>query len=223
MQKFIPTPFPNTGIKIFTILCMLFWIGSALLLTASDNHTIFQWINTRHTSFQDTLMPWITRLGEILLIAGTGIILFLLPKVRQTKYFFLTFILCNAIPALVNVCLKNLYARHRPLHYFQNEPWLHFLDNQPRQYHLSFPSGHTEGVFALMTLLCILLPPKYSWWAAAFFGAALLTAYSRIYLVQHFFSDILAGSMVGTIFCILTYATVQNITLRRQEKLDKLN
>ena len=222
-MQFIPTPFPNTGVKIFITLCMIFWLGSAILLSLTDNHTIFQWINTRHTPFQDMLMPRVTRLGEIILIAAAGIILSSLPRVRQTKYFFLTFIFCNAIPALVNVIMKNIYARHRPLHYFQHEYWLHFLDSQPQQYHLSFPSGHTEGVFALMTLVCLILPRKRAWLSVILFAAALLTAYSRIYLVQHFFSDILAGSMVGTIFCLLTYSAIQNIVLRRREKLDKLN
>lgn len=218
MQKFIPQSFPNTGIKWFLALCFIFWISGAILLQQYSNDAILLWIHERNSPLQDSLMPVITRMGEFAyFILPVAIILILIPKHRKFKFFWLTIILCNAIPALINVSLKNIFAYHRPLHYFKDAAWFHQVAGQKQNFHLSFPSGHTEGAFAMMTFICLLLPKKWAGLSIFFFAAALATAYSRMYLGHHFFGDVLAGSMVGSIFCILTYAIIQKLT----DKSDK--
>jgi membrane-associated phospholipid phosphatase len=215
-SSFIPNSFPNKGIKIFVLLCILYWIASLVMITSiANDHVIFKWVNTSHCPFLDLVMPWITQMGEIGFVVLVGVLALLHPKNRTTKYFILTALLCNLIPTLINVSLKNIYLQHRPLYFFQHESWLHFIESQPKQYHLSFPSGHTVGIFALMTFLSLLLSNKYSYWALFFFVIGILTSYSRIYLVQHFFSDVFAGSLVGVVFCILTYVSIQNIQNRQ--------
>lgn len=222
MQQFIPSPFPNKGIKVFISLCMVFWLSAAILLSLADESVIFRWVNTNFSTFKDTVMPWITRMGEFSFIGSAGVLVVLIYQFKQYRFFFITAVLCNLIPTLINVSLKNIYRENRPLHYFGGEPWLHQISTQPENFYLSFPSGHTAGVFAFMTFLSMLLPKKYSGLAVVLFCLALATGYSRIYLTHHFLGDVLAGSLIGTIFSMLTYFAIQNISLRRQEKLDKL-
>jgi membrane-associated phospholipid phosphatase len=68
----------------------------------------------------------------------------------------------------------------------------------------SFPSGHTTAAFSLYTLLALLLGRKqYGWvWVVL----ATLVGLSRVYLLQHFWMDILAGAMIGTFFSTLLFA-----------------
>lgn len=210
MAIFIPQKFPNAGIKIFIFCCMIFWLVAVFLLHLFQPIPIFRWINAQHSTELDQLFSIITRIGEFpFILVSTLLLIIVVPKYRQTKFLFVTAIFCNGIPALINLALKNLYKEPRPQFFFKETEWLHLLPNQPEQYHLSFPSGHTEGAFAAATFMALILPQKNKWLAVPLFIIALSTGYSRIYLAQHFFQDILAGSMIGTIFCLLTYVTIQ--------------
>jgi undecaprenyl-diphosphatase len=64
----------------------------------------------------------------------------------------------------------------------------------------SFPSGHAAGAFALATLTALFWPRRR--WLP--FSGAVLVAYSRVYLGQHYPSDVLAGAILG----MATAATV---------------
>ena len=60
----------------------------------------------------------------------------------------------------------------------------------------SFPSGHTNVACAAMLPLFLLGDKKVSWLAFVF---GVLMGISRIYLVVHFPSDVVAGLITGTI------------------------
>lgn len=215
----LPMGFPNKGIQYYIFCCIGFWIMGAMLLFTYSDKEIFYWVNQQHHPLLDSMMSWITRIGELWGIIPLAIIPFFFPPKKSTKLLVLVIICCNVVPMLINVSLKNILALHRPMHYFEHEPWLHFVTQQPKQYNLSFPSGHTEGIFAIMTTLALLLRNKWSWMAILLFAIALLTGYSRIYLVQHFFKDVLAGSMIGTIFSLLTYAALSKWIARKETKI----
>ena len=87
-----------------------------------------------------------------------------------------------------NVCLKNLIARPRPC-------WLDdsvfMLISVPTDY--SFPSGHTPASAIGATVLTK-TNRKFGW---AAIPAAIIIAFSRLYLFVHFPSDILAGAVLG--------------------------
>lgn len=71
----------------------------------------------------------------------------------------------------------------------------------------SFPSGHTATAFTIFLLACMLV--KKRWVLPAGFVAALLVAYSRVYLAQHFPLD-LGGGMIAAVLTILLSLLVQN-------------
>lgn len=96
---------------------------------------------------------------------------------------------CLAIGVLAgNVCLKNLIARPRPC-------WLDdsvfMLISVPADY--SFPSGYTLASAIGATVLTK-TNRKFGW---AAIPAAIIIAFSRLYLFVHFPSDILAGAVLG--------------------------
>jgi membrane-associated phospholipid phosphatase len=66
----------------------------------------------------------------------------------------------------------------------------------------SFPSGHTATAF---TGFCSLALFSRKAAAQAFFAiVAAMVGYSRMYLGQHFMTDVLAGAVIGTAVALVT-------------------
>ncbi len=67
----------------------------------------------------------------------------------------------------------------------------------------SFPSGHAMSAFGFCTVLALQLNRSLSTWLLALL--AVLMAYSRVYLNQHFMVDIVVGSWIGFILALSVY------------------
>jgi membrane-associated phospholipid phosphatase len=66
----------------------------------------------------------------------------------------------------------------------------------------SFPSGHTSTAFTL-ALLCAFIV-KRNFWVYFFPLIAFFVGYSRVYLAQHFVTDVFAGVLVGIVSSYLS-------------------
>jgi undecaprenyl-diphosphatase len=87
---------------------------------------------------------------------------------------------------LVNVGIKSLFRRARPLH---ETPRPHRL-RTPRT--TSFPSGHATASFCAAVLLSQGTP-----WGFVLFPLAMVVAFSRAYVRIHHASDVVGGTVVG--------------------------
>lgn len=97
----------------------------------------------------------------------------------------------------------------RPLHYFYYADFPRFLHDAPLIYYNSFPSGHTMTIFAFCTIIAYLSGrPSISFIALLL---ATLVGISRIYLLQHFGADVLAGSFLGILAALITVVIVDII------------
>lgn len=81
----------------------------------------------------------------------------------------------------------------------------------------SFPSGHTSTAFTLALLLAAIV--KKNFWVYFFPVIALLVGYSRVYLAQHFVTDVLAGMFIGIVSAYLSLLIYQQFR-KRTQKLD---
>jgi undecaprenyl-diphosphatase len=86
----------------------------------------------------------------------------------------------------------------------------------------SFPSGHAVAGAAIgVALVLVLLPPgpRRRRWELAAAGFAFLMASSRVYLAAHWFSDVVAGVLLGTgiaLGCAALVTEVRDLVLRRR-------
>ena len=102
-----------------------------------------------------------------------------------------------AVSTLITYVLKIAIQRPRPTHYTEGAPIGGFAQL------MSFPSGHTSTTTAVATAYATtfaLRHPSSPWRFVMYAGAAavsLLTGYARIGGGRHFYTDVLAGLVVG--------------------------
>jgi membrane-associated phospholipid phosphatase len=72
----------------------------------------------------------------------------------------------------------------------------------------SLPSGHTMAAFTLAASLALLFPRK----RGVFFSLALLLSLSRVFLLDHFFSDLLFTGAIGIIIAQICHTVLNKIT-----------
>ena len=80
----------------------------------------------------------------------------------------------------------------------------------------SFPSGHTSTAFTLALILAFIVRGG-SIWRFLFPIIAFLVGYSRVYLAQHFVTDVFAGMLIGILSSYLSLLVYEKY--RRRKKL----
>lgn len=103
------------------------------------------------------------------------------------KYLILGFLLSG----ISSQILKNLFGRMRPK--FTADTI--FIGPSLKDMYHSFPSGHTAVVFCLASVLSRFYP-RFS---LLFYFVAAVAGFDRIFLFQHFPSDVIAGAVLGVI------------------------
>lgn len=107
---------------------------------------------------------------------------------------------------IVQFLKKVVFGWPRPAAFFEHEVALNFLDGIAISYHNSFPSGHTTTAFLIFTVFALFSSSK--WVQILFFLAALSVGIARIYLLQHFAMDVLAGATLGVLISTSVYLIV---------------
>lgn len=151
-------------------------------------------------AFFDTILPYITLLGEygLVFIICTLFLSAYKPTRRIGETcavsMIFDFISCNLI-------LKNIVMRTRPDKSF----WNQHIIIPPHDW--SFPSGHAAISFAFA--VAIFCYDKK--WGTATLVCAVLISFSRIYLCVHWFSDVIIGMFLGTACALLANLIVKSI------------
>lgn len=145
---------------------------------------------------------YITYLGDGN-VAPFLLLVILLYNVRAGIYATLSFL----SSVVVTQVLKRLFFDdvNRPFFVFQwqfHHP-LTYVDGVDKYILNSFPSGHATQAFAI--LMCLAFMTKNQGLKLLIFLVAGLTAFSRVYLSQHWLNDITAGSLIGMAFSIFYY------------------
>ena len=220
------------SISIYVIAYLVLLMVVLGMLYAYPKPELHLLMNCHHSSFQDTFFKYYSVLAEWPLY-----VLALLPllwkKVRLTVFFAV----CELTGGALLQILKHLISFDRPVSVFETIPdqTLPLVEGVTMYHSNSFPSGHASTFFMFCTCLVIILAYHYSRKdklsnmkaRILFCGASLLLlvlaamgAYSRVYLSQHFLSDVCVGSIIGftTPFLMFYLCRDKILKLRNEEK-----
>jgi membrane-associated phospholipid phosphatase len=174
---------------------------------------IHLYINNLNSTWADFFFKYITNLGSGLAVVFVSI-LYLFISFRKTLIISVSGIACGLMVQILKQLVFNQMVR--PFKFFEGIRNLHLIDGVQMLSYNSFPSGHSASIFALC--LCLAAFSSSVNWKVILFCIAVLVAFSRVYLSQHFLVDTYFGSMIGVLMASIAYIQMNAL---RMTWLDK--
>lgn len=166
--------------------------GGVLLLMEEKGNLHLSFIRFHHPA-ADLFFKYLTYLGDGIIVCVV-IFIYLFIRIRNS-IILLTGYLISSITTQI---LKHTFfdKEPRPAKFFENlGEKIREIPGVTLHHWNSFPSGHAAAAFTLF--FCLGLFTRNKALKFFLFIVSLFAAYSRVYLSQHFFSDIYAGSVLG--------------------------
>ncbi|MBK7818890.1 MAG: phosphatase PAP2 family protein [Sphingobacteriaceae bacterium] len=163
----------------------------------------------------DTFFMYITHAGDGI-VALIIIAITLLMNARNGLFLFIAY----AVSGLITTAIKNLFRILSPTFCFPRIPHsypINYIDGVEMLAKNSFPSGHSTTAFAVFLSLALFTKNKAL--KVTFLLIAILSAFSRTYLSQHWLVDITVGSLIGFTTAVLFYFVL--ISPNRLQKINK--
>lgn len=185
--------------RFVLLIYTLLLIAGLLLMATFGKADIHIFINRHSCAFGDFTMKYITLMGDG--IFAIAVIFFLLfVRIRMSLGQLMAFLSSGIIAqALKKLVFKGM---PRPSVFFEDIYNLHLVEGIRIARYNTFPSGHSATTFAIF--FCLIFTTRNRWLQAIYFFMAWLVGFSRIYLSQHFISDVLAGSFIGVSMAFLS-------------------
>ena len=184
--------------KWFAIPVLIFLIACTLLLFLVPYGNEILFFNNWREEPYNTIFRICTALGEGFVYGAI-----ILAAFRWRYRFSLLIALSGMLILPLGYILKDKIAVERPKTFFEHKGIYGEVVVVPEvelnSGRTSFPSGHTMSAFALYSMLTLIMGRRYERWGLFFALLAILVAISRIFLVQHFLADILAGAVAGLV------------------------
>lgn len=157
------------------------------------------------------IVKGITHIGDSAVVIAICLLLIAVPRSRRT--IALPVSVTVILSAILNVVLKNIFARERP-------DILRLINETS----YSFPSGHAMINASLYTMLNLLIfkfiknKPKKIAVSAVFIALTVAIGCSRIYLGVHYAGDVLGGWLIGFALSVLIYSIWNRKTLNKKKE-----
>ncbi len=185
--------------KGFLLPFTLFALALSVFLLSHKKGAEVLMVNQYSSPLLDKVFLWITDLG----LGSYLVVAALLLGVWSFRWTILALGSMSWVGILTFLFKRLVFVSEtRPMHYFYYADFPRFLHDAPLIYFHSFPSGHTMAAFGFFSMLSYLSGNRTI--GAVSFLMAFLIGFSRIYLLQHFGGDVLAGSILGIIACLLS-------------------
>jgi len=187
---------------VFFIYAVVVSIAIGFLLNYGKSDIHFYLNQFVGNKFLNIFFYYITYLGDGT-VAFFILFIILIYNIRLGIYATVSFLTAT----LFSITLKHQFYDdvNRPSFVFKYYLGKHLtlVDGTDLYIHNSFPSGHATQAFSIF--MCLVFTTKNQSMKLLFFGLALLTAISRVYLSQHWLVDITVGSIIGLLFSTLYY------------------
>lgn len=193
---------PRNKVVIYYLSGLIFFEAVVLTYIFSlDRMGQMSLINSFHSLWADLFFKIITSGAEITIpILFLGYLIW--KKSDLLKPYLISYIFSTVLVQFLKlVVFKDAL---RPLSYFKGQAhaW-HLVQNLLIHEYNSMPSGHTSAAWFMC--FWISLAANKPWITLLMVFYAILVAYSRVYLFQHFPVDTAAGAMIGTGVSLLVY------------------
>ena len=191
---------------ILGLLPILIFVALARLVIKNETYKldldINFWVSKLRTPFWTEVMKIVSDIGAIGGVFVIGFVctyLFLHKKIN----ILVGLLICSLGATLFTVFLKILTARNRP----------ELVNRLVVESGFSFPSGHATTAFIAFPVTAIIIyfnpkiPKLFKILCVSILSIfPFIVAFSRLYLGVHYFSDVVAGAMVGlTATCVFYY------------------
>lgn len=191
---------PPLGIILFLVILSCVFLGLKI------DRDVIVFIHNNPQYFYIDTFEIITKLGDAtgwLLVAAFCLLFCIyIPRSKYLHQYhdrlknysikFKFIILSCVVSGLIHHAVKIVLGRYRPRYLFSEE-WYGLSPLNFNIAHNSFPSGHTQTIFAISMGLTILFPR----FGIIFLLAAILVGFSRIILIAHYPSDVIFGAYLG--------------------------
>ncbi|MEX1003277.1 MAG: phosphatase PAP2 family protein [Crocinitomicaceae bacterium] len=186
----------------FLVITLLFLLTGVILIVITDKQLLHLSANALVGGSADVFFKYFTHVGDGITVA---IIIVLFSFLKGKKFYaYLSLGLSSfAVGGLLAQFFKRLVFSDfkRPFKVF-GEQSLNLIDGVTLHGSFSFPSGHSTVSFVLFIYLAFLFR-RYRYVQIFCAFLAILAAYSRVHISQHFIEDILAGAALGTFTFLL--------------------
>jgi len=190
---------PANNFGIAFVLATIIAIGTGVFILILGKNGSFQFINSNHDPIADQFFKYFTHYGDGVMWVPLGIYCFF-----YRRKYFIAVVAGIVISTLIAQVLKRVVYPDelRPISYLSEIFPIHIIDGVTMRKAHSFPSGHTTTAFAMALIIAYIINRKF--WSILLPLLALLAGYSRVYLAQHFPTDIFAGMCIGMVSSILS-------------------
>ena len=200
---------PNLYIKArnLSLLSALLLLGTSAFF---GRIPVFLFLNTDGGDFVDQFFKWVTWGAEGWVWIPFLAIVFGWFK-KDVKLIVLNFLLSTLFTQIPKRFIWDSISRPIASGIPLNE--IHTVPGVVMHAWNSFPSGHTATAFTLFLLTIYLFPIKWVFAIGAIF--AMICAYSRVYLGQHFPMDLGGGIIVAVMSVQLSIVINQKISKQK--------
>lgn len=158
--------------------------------------SIIEWLQKLSNGFFNLFFKVVTFFGDQIIFILVGVLIYWLYNKRAAFKLVFGYL----IGGLLVGTLKVIVARPRP-YTFSN---IESISNETHGF--SFPSGHSQASGSLFYGLKNIF--RQRWLFYTLIAILILVPLSRMYLGQHFLTDVLVGSIIGILGAMLAFKVV---------------
>lgn len=154
----------------------------------------------------DAVIVVLTTLGDVSTLFIFGIVITI---IRRTRKVGMVFLIALVVLVVLVMYLKPVIGRELPPYMFETSlEWLEDFSLErdsfaPIAADYSYPSGHASRAAALAFIVGFALYNKSRIAGYALWAFPVVIGITRLYLMQHYPTDVVAGIMFGTIISIV--------------------
>ncbi len=202
--------------RMAVLFCLVMIFLVSVFVAIYGRQDSFLLINSFNSEQSDYFFTYFTYLGDGIL----WVPLFLYVLLYKRDYFIMVLAAVIICTIFTHLFKRIIFADEaRPLRALHDLARAVPLMKGKDAYSNSFPSGHTSTAFTLALLLAHIINKN---WAVIFFPLiAFFVGYSRVYLAQHFVTDVLAGIIVGILSSYLSILIYLYFKTKKAEQSSK--